>query len=345
MKKILYSVVLWLVCTIASAQTGINTTDPKATLDVVAKTTDGSSPEGILVPRLTGDQIQSADAVYGTDQVGTLVYATEAVTLPSVKTVNITAAGYYFFDGIIWQKMGDDALNYTAGNGLSLNGTQTELGGTLSKSTIVEQGSFPLAFTLSATDGFSVDGTTLSVDAANNRVGIGTATPTVPLEVNNGATAGALKIVDGTQGFGKVLSSDADGVATWSTTVMTAFADDWTPAVGTLVDPFDGAAGADLTTGLSVVIPEKGWYFFRSGLTIQSNCNDYSFYINGIGDVWRVYCNASTLELMSPRDQNRVLYFSTPGTYTVFARKTNAIVPTFNLGNPVFYLDFVKFQN
>ena len=342
MKKYLHSIALLLVCNMASAQVGMNTTDPKATLDVVAKTTDGSSPEGLLAPRLTGDQIQLADALYGTDQEGIFIYATAAVTVASVKTANITEPGYYYFDGTIWQKV---VIDYTAGNGLTLNGTETELGGTLNQNTVIIQGNFPLAFTSSATNGFSVDGTTLSVDAANNRVGIGTASPTAPLEINNGSTAGALKIIDGTQGLGKVLSSDANGVATWSTTVVTAFADAWTPASGTLVNPFGGAAGGGLNTGLSVVIPEKGWYFFRCGLTIQSNCNDYWFYINGIGEVWRVYCQTSDNQLMSPRDQNRVLYFATPGTYTVFAGKTNTVVPSFNIGNPAFYLDFVKFQN
>ncbi len=48
-------------------------------------------------------------------------------------------------------------------------------------------------------------------------VGIGTTTPTTKLEINNGATAGAIKIVDGSQGDGKVLTSDANGVGTWKT--------------------------------------------------------------------------------------------------------------------------------
>ncbi|MFP3541137.1 hypothetical protein, partial [Pseudomonas sp. SIMBA_044] len=46
------------------------------------------------------------------------------------------------------------------------------------------------------------------------KVGIGTQAPTHLLHVNS-STAGALKIVDGTQGTDKVLTSDADGVATW----------------------------------------------------------------------------------------------------------------------------------
>ena len=47
------------------------------------------------------------------------------------------------------------------------------------------------------------------------KVGIGTYKPGAKLEVNTGSTAGAVKIVDGTQGAGKVLTSDANGLATW----------------------------------------------------------------------------------------------------------------------------------
>lgn len=58
--------------------------------------------------------------------------------------------------------------------------------GPLVGNTIVTGAANTLAFTSTATNGFSVDGTTLSVDAANNRVGIGTATPTRTLDVTGG---------------------------------------------------------------------------------------------------------------------------------------------------------------
>lgn len=97
----------------AFGQVGINNTAPKATLDITAKTTDGSKPEGVIAPRLTGDQIKDADAQYGSAQVGTIIYATSATNSPTTKTANITAPGYYYFDGTKWSGMGAQVTNTT----------------------------------------------------------------------------------------------------------------------------------------------------------------------------------------------------------------------------------------
>ncbi|GAB5538950.1 MAG: hypothetical protein Salg2KO_10530 [Salibacteraceae bacterium] len=55
--------------------------------------------------------------------------------------------------------------------------------GSLSSNTVVTGGANTIDFNTTATDGFSVDGTTFSVDGANNRVGIGTNSPTETLSV------------------------------------------------------------------------------------------------------------------------------------------------------------------
>jgi hypothetical protein len=77
-----------------------------------------------------------------------------------------------------------------------------------------------LAFTSTANSGtshFTVDGTTLNVDANNNRIGIGTATPTNILEVDGtGGTGTGLKLATGAAS-GKILVSDAAGNASWQT--------------------------------------------------------------------------------------------------------------------------------
>ncbi len=49
--------------------------------------------------------------------------------------------------------------------------------GSLSGNRVVTQNANTLAFTTTATNGFSVDGTTLSVDGANHRIGLGTSSP------------------------------------------------------------------------------------------------------------------------------------------------------------------------
>lgn len=110
MKKEFLIVSMLVISGFAVGQVGINNTDPKATFDVTAKFTDASTAEGLIAPRLTGDQIQAKDAKYSTDQIGALLFATSAVTAPAgVKTASITTPGYYYFDGLKWLRASDGA--------------------------------------------------------------------------------------------------------------------------------------------------------------------------------------------------------------------------------------------
>lgn len=180
MKKNLVAAMLLSVCEMVFSQVGLNTETPSATLDIAAKTTDGSKPEGILAPRLTGDQIKAGDTQYGAAQKGLLIYATAAVNNASTKTANIGSEGYYYFDGNAWQKM-----NNTAPTSIpDINIYQND--GTLTANRTVALDDKTMSFSSAATTGtnhFRVDGTTLNVDAVNNRVGIGTSAPARPLHV------------------------------------------------------------------------------------------------------------------------------------------------------------------
>lgn len=84
-------------------QVGINTKTPNATLDITPKTTDGSKPEGLLIPQLDGNSLKTA--AYGTAQKGVIVYAKSPASPTDTKTVNVTAEGFYYFDGSVWQRM------------------------------------------------------------------------------------------------------------------------------------------------------------------------------------------------------------------------------------------------
>jgi uncharacterized Ntn-hydrolase superfamily protein len=81
---------------------GINTTTPASTMDVVAKNTDLAVVDGVIAPRLTGNELKAKDAVYLAAQTGALVYATAAASPTTSKTINVKAAGYYYFDGTVW---------------------------------------------------------------------------------------------------------------------------------------------------------------------------------------------------------------------------------------------------
>jgi hypothetical protein len=88
-----------------NAQVGVNTDTPKATLDVMGKPSDVTVADGFIAPRLTGNEIKAKDALYGTDQTGVVVYVTAAASPVSTKTANVTATGYYYFDGTVWQSL------------------------------------------------------------------------------------------------------------------------------------------------------------------------------------------------------------------------------------------------
>lgn len=82
-----------LISSLGFAQVGVNTTSPKATLDVAlpAGYTSGTKA-GIAFPQLSGNDIESIDTI-GLKS-GTLVYSTSASTA-SVK--DITGIGYWYW--------------------------------------------------------------------------------------------------------------------------------------------------------------------------------------------------------------------------------------------------------
>lgn len=85
-------------------------TPPAATLDVVY---DGSSttPAGVIAPRVDRQYLNDNNGNYSTDQKGAIVYV-ENVSNGSatLKAVNVTKIGYYYFDGALWQAFGGGGL-------------------------------------------------------------------------------------------------------------------------------------------------------------------------------------------------------------------------------------------
>lgn len=212
------------------SQVGINIETPRSILDVSVKrktdgTIDGNNQiYGLQAPRLTRLELTNNTATYAADQKGALIYITDiSAGTATGQREYITSVGYYYFDSDAnkWLKVttGTAGATYTASNGLTMSSNNIKLGGSLNEPTTISAvtSTNKLAITGTGIDAVNIASNTISVDASNNRVGIGTATPGAKLEINNGTTNGAIKIVDGTQGASKVLTSDANGVGTWST--------------------------------------------------------------------------------------------------------------------------------
>lgn len=92
---------------------------------------------------------------------------------------------------------------------------------------------------------------------STGNVGIGNTSPTVKLLIDNGTNGAAIKIVDGTQQAGRVLTSDVDGVGTWTNvpaftaTVLGTF-------TATSVNSNSGS-GSYVYSGVSITLPIGKW--------------------------------------------------------------------------------------
>lgn len=129
-----------------------------------------STDKGLLIPRLALTSTSSASPL-SAFVAGMMVYNTA--------TAGDVTPGFYVSTGSSWSKIDNQTSTTLYSSNGSLSGNRT-----------VAQGTNTLGFTSTASTGtshFTVDGTTFNVDAVNNRIGIGTATPTQTLDVNGNA--------------------------------------------------------------------------------------------------------------------------------------------------------------
>jgi hypothetical protein len=96
MKKTIISLFLMTIgMTQIHAQVGINTETPQGSLDVAYVASKPTAAQGVLFPRLSGDEIQQMTV--GTPQNGMFVFATSVPTAQIPRTSLITESGLYYY--------------------------------------------------------------------------------------------------------------------------------------------------------------------------------------------------------------------------------------------------------
>ena len=218
---------------------------------------------GIMKRAMTIDYLQNVG-------IGTYSPTATLEVVGRVKADTIEVDGFYTFPSV--SGTANQVLKYNAGGTALEWGTAIGDGngiyngsGSLSGATTVTQGANTLAFTSSASNGFSVDGSTFSVNAALDRVGIGTTSPVAKFNVaSTEATTGQF-------------DNTATGVAnSWAlTTSATGISN------GTNIALQTNASGA--TTNFAAIFG-NGRVYVQDSLGIGTNAPAYPFHLSSTGN-------------------------------------------------------------
>jgi len=179
MKKILNFIAIIFVSTSLLAQVGIGTTSPDASAILQIDNTS----RGVLVPRMT----QAQKNAIATPLTGLLIFQTDT-------------SEFYYYNGSAW-------VTFGGGSGWDLSGNS---------------GTTPATNMLGTTDvqdlSIVANNSEVVRITSDKKIGVNTSTPSATIDVvgpNIAAQTPAIRIQDGTEVAGYVLTSDVNGNGTW----------------------------------------------------------------------------------------------------------------------------------
>lgn len=120
--------ILFAVSFSVTAQVGIGTTTPQATLEVTGQPAQTTQLDGVIPPRISGDQL--SNKTYTAAQTAAIVYVSEADPDPIGQTINVTIPGYYYFDGSIWIRMAPESDDWKIDGNSNTNASTNFVGTT-----------------------------------------------------------------------------------------------------------------------------------------------------------------------------------------------------------------------
>lgn len=240
MKSLLLSSALCLAGFNVFAQNvgiGTNTPDASAKLEIL------DANRGILIPRVSLTATNAATPV-SSPATGLLIY--NIATASSGTTA--VSPGFYYWNGSAW-------VRFAAGNaGWELTGNAntniaTNFIGTTDANAVV--------FRTNNVERMRID--------ATGKIGIGTTSPQTSLHIQTATANTGFRLADGSQGANKVLTSDANGNATWAINSSTVVLG----TLSTTAKTITNTAGD--YTGSYITLPPGKWLVTASMLIPQSS--------------------------------------------------------------------------
>ena len=286
MKRFYTILFICFIQSYAFAQIGVGTSSvvSSARLQVDASAT--SDAKGFLAPRVELTATNNILPFTATPASGILVYNTAtAGTSPN----NVTP-GFYYYDGIRWQRVINTQDAIVSFNTSDPNtGSPTFTDGPAASSNYIYVSSVdnsqwtwngtayvtytpPVStawYSQSSTTDAGASKTASIYRTGNVGIGTGSFTPSTKLDIRASTAGTGFRLVDGSQGANKVLQSDANGNASWATNVAI------TPAVIGTMGSGTGEIGANSYTGAYITLPNGKWSVSVSMLANTSFGGNY----------------------------------------------------------------------
>ena len=248
MRKPLLSLAFLSSVFTASAQVGIGVSgsvDPSARFQIDANSS--TNAKGFLPPRVALTATNSNSPFSVTPATGLLIFNT--ATAGSGATA--VTPGFYYYSGSAWVR-----LIVPTDNAANVSGTVAVANGGTGSTTGSITGTGALTFAAGGTNQnviLTPSGTGNTLLGGNVGIGIGSTAPATRLHVESSTAGGGFRLVDGSQGANKVLSSDASGNASWATNVAV------TAAVKGTLSSLNTNIGSGAYTGSSITLPPGKW--------------------------------------------------------------------------------------
>ncbi|WP_291121140.1 beta strand repeat-containing protein [Empedobacter sp. UBA7248] len=219
MKKKLTSLTILLFNTAVFSQVGINTDNPKSTLDISVKNTggviDNTQSYGLQAPRLSRADLSAIpETNYGTDQKGAMIYITDiSGGITTGQKINVTAIGYYYFDGSVWVKVTDGNTTNTGTSTEPWNESGKTTPATANNQNIYQTGNIGIR-SISPATALDITGSTGTTDddVSIRSIGTGSQAGAIGFERSEGTLTAPTAVATG-DNLGSLTFSGNDGSA------------------------------------------------------------------------------------------------------------------------------------